>query len=50
MADDTLIGGAGNDELDGDSGHDLLYGGDGMDILDGDKGHDTILAMLVMIR
>jgi Ca2+-binding RTX toxin-like protein len=37
-----LLGGAGNDALDGGSGADLLQGGAGDDILRGGSGADTI--------
>ena len=49
---DTLIGGAGNDDLDtgngadtlfGRQGHDWLNGGSGDDILNGEEGDDTLL-------
>ena len=41
-ADDTLLGGDGNDELRGWSGDDSLVGGAGNDSLIGDKGNDTL--------
>ena len=37
----TLIGGAGNDNLKGLGGDDLLIGGMGMDVIDGGTGVDT---------
>ena len=41
-ADDTLIGGAGNDDMRGWGGDDRLVGGAGDDILHGDYGNDTL--------
>lgn len=41
--DDTLIGGAGADELQGGTGNDLIFGLGGRDSLHGDAGNDTIL-------
>ncbi len=51
--DDTLLGGAGDDRINGDSlsgdlvlgpiGHDVLDGGEGNDTLDGVWGNDTLL-------
>ncbi len=38
-----LFGGAGNDQLDGGSNHDLIVGGSGRDDLKGFHGDDTIL-------
>lgn len=40
--DDTLIGGAGNDHLEGERGNDVLYGNAGNDHLDGGEGNDTL--------
>lgn len=39
----TLYGGAGNDKLLGNKGHDILNGGDGNDSLDGRAGDDLII-------
>lgn len=38
----VLVGGAGNDELEGGKGNDILSGGAGGDELDGGKGNDTL--------
>jgi Ca2+-binding RTX toxin-like protein len=43
---DILIGGAGNDLLDGGSGNDLLLGGAGNDTLKGRDGNDILLGGL----
>jgi Ca2+-binding RTX toxin-like protein len=40
---DTLIGGAGNDDFDGGSSEDLLVGHNGDDTMDGGFGNDTLL-------
>lgn len=40
---DTLVGGAGNDDLRGWDGADSLVGGSGDDLLTGDSGADTLL-------
>lgn len=40
--EDYLIGGAGNDRLDGGNGRDLQYGGAGHDRLDGTNGNDML--------
>ena len=40
--DDTLIGGADNDVLDGGAGNDLLRGQAGDDVLDGGTGNDRL--------
>lgn len=40
--DDILTGGAGNDMLDGSSGHDVLSGGVGNDFLKGGSGFDAL--------
>lgn len=42
-ANDTLDGGAGNDQLLGQAGNDLLLGGDQRDYLNGDVGNDTLV-------
>jgi Ca2+-binding RTX toxin-like protein len=41
--DDTIVGGVGNDMLDGSAGNDLILGGVGNDIIDGDHGNDRII-------
>jgi Ca2+-binding RTX toxin-like protein len=41
--DDTIVGGQGNDMLDGSAGNDLILGGVGNDIIDGDHGNDRII-------
>ena len=41
--DDTLIGGSGNDYLNGERGDDLILGNDGNDYLEGGQGNDTLL-------
>ena len=41
--EDMLLGGAGNDDLDGDGGRDFLDGGTGMDTLHGDSGDDYLV-------
>ena len=41
MAGMTLIGGVGDDDLEGDDGDDTLIGGRGGDILIGGSGNDT---------
>ena len=40
--DDLLIGGFGNDHLDGGADDDILYGDDGMDVLAGGSGNDRL--------
>lgn len=40
--DDTVYGGAGDDEIHGGKGKDLLYGGDGDDELYGEKSKDEL--------
>ncbi len=40
--DDTLIGGAGNDTLNGGNNHDVLLGGSGNDTLNGGSGDDIL--------
>lgn len=40
---DTLVAGAGDDELDGGKGSDSLVGGSGDDDLNGDAGDDTLV-------
>ena len=40
--DDTLIGGAGNDQLEAGTGDDEVMGGDGNDTLDGSFGNDML--------
>jgi hypothetical protein len=37
-----LVGGAGNDAINGDKGNDSLVGGAGDDVLDGGEGNDVI--------
>ncbi|UWQ60120.1 calcium-binding protein [Leisingera caerulea] len=39
---DVLLGGGGNDSLNGLSGHDLLLGEDGNDLITGHSGNDTL--------
>lgn len=39
---DSLFGGAGDDQLEGESGNDHLYGGRGNDTLCGDEGNDYL--------
>ena len=39
----VLIGGSGNDRLEGEAGNDLLNGGAGADILEGDDGNDVFI-------
>lgn len=39
-----IVGGDGNDRLEGGAGHDTLIGGDGDDFLDGRAGSDTLAA------
>lgn len=41
--DDSMVGGAGRDELGGDIGDDQIEGGAGNDLLAGDEGNDTLL-------
>ncbi|NWC09397.1 right-handed parallel beta-helix repeat-containing protein [Pseudomonas agarici] len=41
--DDTLVGGSGNDILDGDLGADTMTGGDGNDIYVVDNGFDSVV-------
>lgn len=41
--DDVLIGGAGNDMLQGDLGDDVLLGGPGQDVLDGGLGDNILI-------
>jgi Ca2+-binding RTX toxin-like protein len=43
VGDDTLIGGAGRDQISGMDGHDTLYGGGGKDALWGGGGRDTLI-------
>jgi Ca2+-binding RTX toxin-like protein len=42
LGNDTLIGGAGADELHGDEGNDSISGLGGVDVLDGGDGDDSI--------
>lgn len=39
---DTLLGGGGNDIIDGRAGDDLIRGGAGVDTVSGGAGHDTL--------
>ena len=41
-SDDTIYGGAQNDNLSGLAGNDTLYGGGGIDTLNGGDGNDTL--------
>jgi Ca2+-binding RTX toxin-like protein len=41
LNDDVLIGGAGNDILNGDGGDDVIVGGRGTDTLNGGNGNDV---------
>lgn len=41
--DDTIIGGAGNDNFEGNQGNDSIEGGAGNDYLGGDDGNDTLI-------
>lgn len=40
---DSIDGGNGNDDLSGQNDNDILTGGDGNDILSGDDGNDTLI-------
>ena len=42
FGDDTLIGDAGNNRLEGRDGNDTLIGGEGFDDLRGGSGDDTL--------
>ena len=42
MGDDQIAGGVGADEIEGNDGNDLIQGGDGNDLLTGGLGIDTI--------
>jgi Ca2+-binding RTX toxin-like protein len=39
---DTVVGGSGNDTIQGDNGSDILTGGAGVDLIQGGKGLDTL--------
>lgn len=41
-ADDIIIGGDGDDNLNGYTGNDILYGGAGNDVVGGGKGNDVV--------
>ena len=43
MLADTILGGAGNDDLRGEEGDDRIEGGDGLDAILGGTGADTML-------
>ena len=45
--DDILIGGDGNDTLNGEAGDDVLLGGPGQDVLDGGAGDNVVIQGLV---
>ena len=46
MVPTDLIGGEGNDNLDGNIGNDRVMGGEGDDILNGGRGNDTVIGGL----